>query len=296
MDKRKTVRIHFTDFWPDFQPGQFFVYQILSRKYRLELDEANPNYLFFSCFGSNHLNYKDCVKIFWTGENLFPNFNLCDYAMGCVFLQLGDRYLRYPEWAVYNRPWLYSRTLTNEAMLLNRRFCNFVYSNNEYADPFRVRFFKRLSEYRRVDAGGKLENNLGGCVIDKLFFMSMYKFTIAFENSSVEGYTTEKLIDPMKVDSLPIYWGNPKVHLDFNLEAMVYVRDCNAMDEAIAEVIALDNDDAAYLEKLKKPCFLCGSYSGWVKKLVVFLDHIFEQDKEKAIRRSKYGGQLWFLS
>src|SRR5207249_8371440 len=43
----------------------------------------------------------------------------------------------------------------------------------------------------------------------KRAFISQYKFTIAFENSSYPGYHTEKILDPMMVDSLPIYWGNP---------------------------------------------------------------------------------------
>ena len=294
MDNRRKIRVHFADFWPDFQPEDFFIYQLLSRKYRLEQNEATPDYLFFSSFGDSHLRYKDCVKIYWTGENLFPDFNLCDYAMGCAFLQFGDRYLRFPEWVIYNRASMYNKAPVNETMSLNRKFCNFVYSNSENADPFRLRFFKRLSEYKRIDSGGQLENNIGGCVVDKLFFLSKYKFTIAFENSRVDGYTTEKLIEPLSVDSLPIYWGNPCVHLDFNIDAMVYVRDCEAMDEAIEEIIALDNDDAAYLEKLRQPCFPNGSYKDWWKKPVDFLDHILNQDKEEAIRRAAYGAQLWY--
>jgi len=152
-----------------------------------------------------------------------------------------------------------------------------------------MQFFKRLSEYKRVDSGGKLENNIGGYIADKIYFISAYKFTLAFENSCVDGYTTEKLIQPMYVNSLPIYWGNPRVHLDFNIESMVYVKDYNAMEEAVAEIIALDNDDAAYCEKLQKPWFLNEEFKNWQKKMAHFLCHIIEQDKEKAIRRAKYG-------
>ena len=139
-----------------------------------------------------------------------------------------------------------------------------------------------------------MENNIGDRVIDKPSFISRYKFTIAFENSSVDGYTTEKLIEPLQVDSLPIYWGNPSVGKDFNIDAMVFVRDYESMDKAIDEIIALDNDDAAYLAKLRQPCFLTGSYSDWKNKMVDFLYRIMEQDKEKAIRRARYGAQLWY--
>ena len=38
--------------------------------------------------------------------------------------------------------------------------------------------------------------------------------TIAFENSSFPGYTTEKIFEPMLEGSIPIYWGNPRVDED----------------------------------------------------------------------------------
>jgi len=297
MDKENCIKIYFTDFWENFELEHFSIYVILSWKYQLVIDENNPDYLVFSCFGNEHLKYHDCIKIHWSGENFFPDFNQCDYAMGCAYLELGDRYVRIPEWTHYNKEWLYDKSLLllDEATLLNRRFCNFVYSNSYCADPFRMKFFKRLSEYKQVDSGGKMENNIGGCVADKMYFIAGYKFTIAFENSRVDGYTTEKLIQPMHVNSLPIYWGNPLVHLDFNIDSIVYVKDYDSIEDAITEVIALDNDDAAYLEKLRKPWFLNEEFKKWGKKMADFLYYIVEQNKEKAIRRVMYGRNFYTL-
>jgi len=296
MDNKKCIKIYFTDFLDDLKIESLHIYEILSWKYQIVFDKNNPDYLVFSCFGNNHLNYRDCVKIYWSGENYFPDFNQCDYAMGCAYLELGDRYFRFPEWVPYNRNWLYDKSsMLDEATLLNRKFCNFVYSNTYCADPFRVQFFKRLSKYKQVDSGGKEENNIGGCVSDKVYFIAGYKFTLAFENSSVDGYTTEKLIQPMYVNSLPIYWGNPLVHLDFNIDSMVYVKDYDDMEEAVAKIIALDNDDSAYLEKLQKPWFLNENYKNWREKLADFMYHIIEQDKEKSIRRAKYGRNFYTM-
>jgi len=296
MDNKKSIKVHFTDFWDDFKPEHFHFYKILSMRYEIVLDRFYPDYLFFSCFGNNNLNYKDCVKIYWNGENYFPDFNQCDYAMGFAYLELSDRYLRFPEWAPYSRNWLNDQSLLDEATLLNRKFCNFVYSNTYCADPFRLQFFKRLSEYKKVDSGGKLDNNIGGAVADKIYFLSGYKFTIAFENSNVEGYTTEKLIQPMYVNSLPIYWGNPLVHLDFNIDSIIYVKDYSDIENAISEIVALDNDDDAYLEKLKIPWFSNDEFKRWSVKAAKFLYPIFEQDKEKAFRRAKYGRNFYTIN
>jgi hypothetical protein len=295
LKNKNLIKIYFTDFWSYFEPEHFFIYNIFNKKYQIIIDGENPDYLFFSCFGNDHLDYNHCVKIYYTGENLFPDFNLCDYAIGFPHLQLEDRFLRIPEWATHTKDSLFSKSIPDPEIVVNRKFCNFVYSNNsESADPFRLRFFHRLSEYKRVDSGGKTENNIGGPVTDKLDFISRYKFTIAFENSSVSGYTTEKLIEPMLAGSLPVYWGNPSLELDFNTDAIVYVKDDQSMDKAIMEIIALDNDDDAYLKKLEQPWFKNNEYEDWEKKVECFLDRIFTQEKKTAFRRTRYGWNYYY--
>ena len=96
-------------------------------------------------------------------------------------------------------------------------------------------------------------NNVGGPVEDKLAFQSEYKFCIAFENSIGEGYTTEKLIEAMMSSSIPIYWGDPSVVKEFNPDSFINVSDYDSLEEVVQEVIRLDHDDKAYLEKLNQP-------------------------------------------
>ena len=76
-----------------------------------------------------------------------------------------------------------------------QKFCSMVVSNAQVSNPIRERFFRLLSEYKQVDSGGRLWNNVGGPVADKQKFIGGYKFNIAFENSAVLGYTTEKIMD-----------------------------------------------------------------------------------------------------
>ena len=78
-----------------------------------------------------------------------------------------------------------------------------------------------MSSKEKVDSGGKFLNNVGGPVTDKLSFIKDYKFVISFENSSYPGYTTEKILEPMLVNSIPVYWGNPLVYNDFNYRTYI---------------------------------------------------------------------------
>ena len=95
----KKIKIWFTDFYEGFEPANNYFFCLLSKKYSIKLDQHNPDYLIYSCYGNEFLNY-NCIRIYYTGENLVPDFNLCDYAIGFHYLELGDRYLRYPNFAL----------------------------------------------------------------------------------------------------------------------------------------------------------------------------------------------------
>jgi hypothetical protein len=283
----KQIKINFVDFWPGFRVEDNFITKILQKEFDVVIDE-NPDYLFYSVWGYNFLKYKKAVKIFYSLENIEPDFNLCDYAIAFQHLTANDRYLRYPFFIESGFDKLCAKNIDSEKAL-NRKFCNFVYSNSKWADPVREEFFNKLSKYKKVDSGGKYLNNIGGPVADKLDFIKDYKFTIAFENSSLSGYTTEKLVEPMTVNSLPVYWGNPDVNLDFNTESFIFANDFPSLDAVVEEVIRLDNDDAAYMEKLLKPWHQGDSYVQWQQKLLLFLKNIIEQDLCKAKRTTEYG-------
>ena len=295
------IRVNFCDFWPGFEQNNLFM-KFLERHFPVKID-VNPDYLFFSVYGSKHLKYEKGIKILFTGENLVPDFNLCDYAMGFHYLEFEDRYLRFPLYIYYQ--WYYNlidtehinlaKTLGNEA-LLQRKFCNFIYSNNLNADPIRDLFFHQLSKYRKVDSGGRHLNNIGGPVKNKMEFIKNYKFTIAFENSSVPGYTTEKLIEPILMRSLPVYYGNPLVHMDFLPGTFINFKN-QSIEEVISEIIRLDQDDDQYLTVLKRSKFQPdNSLDNWEKKLIEFFETVFSQPIALASRRASYGFNHHYLT
>jgi hypothetical protein len=102
-------------------------------------------------------------------------------------------------------------------------------------------------------------NNIGQPVADKRKFQSEYKFSIAYENNAYRlehpGYTTEKIMEPMTVNSIPIYWGNPVIDREFNTKSFINFYDFNSEEDMIDYIIELDKDDDKYLEVLKQPWF-----------------------------------------
>ncbi|MDZ4710674.1 MAG: glycosyltransferase family 10, partial [Saprospiraceae bacterium] len=138
---------------------------------------------------------------------------------------------------------------------LKNKFCCIVVSNPNAKE--RIEFYTELSKYKTIDSGGKWNNNveIGPSHIDKLNFIRNYKFVISFENSSYPGYTTEKIIEPLMINSIPIYWGNPLIEKDINLGRIINVHSYDSINDVIQEIIAIDNDDLLALEIVNAPIF-----------------------------------------
>ena len=253
----ETVRIDFADFWhPDSTEAKQRnpLYRLLSQRFQLELS-AHPDFLIHSCFGRRFTDYK-CIRIFYTGENVRPNFDECDYAFSFDY-PVTDRNYRLPLWALGGGLDELLRPKDPDAILRAKsKFCNFLFSNGFAKE--RIRFFHMLSRYKRVDAGRRVLNNLGYTVApnDTLAFQAQYKFTIAFENSSYPGYTTEKLVHALRANTGPIYCGDPLVHRDFNTRAFINCHEYPDFDAVVPRVIEVDNDDELFRQYVNEPAFV----------------------------------------
>ena len=289
----KTIHIDFDGFWQPFDKEDNYFTNLIRKKFNVIIDTNKPDYIFYSCFNPDY--EREGIKIFFTGENVRVDFNRFDYGIGFDHLTFGDRYIRWPLYKIYG-PNLdklngeYYRSLLAQKKcftiddIKDKGFCSLVTSNTgDRADPARERFFKRLSEYKQVDSGGRALNNIGAPVQNKMQFISKYKFNIAFENSSTPGYTTEKFIEAAYADTLPVYYGNPIIEKDINLNSIIYLESLDYIDSIIEEVIKLDNDDELYLNRLNQPWFSPEKNQSTEENLLTFFENIFNQDLKLSL-------------
>ncbi|MDO4948770.1 MAG: glycosyltransferase family 10 [Bacteroidales bacterium] len=294
----KEIRIGFSDFWDDFDERNNLFYRLLSKHYTITLSEQ-PDYLFCSVFGSKHLCY-DCIKIFYTGENQAPDFNLVDYAIGFDHISFGDRFFRLPNYYFYEsdfRKMLRKHEVTADVLVRKTDFCSFVYSNN-HASPDRKRFYDLLSAYKTVHSGGRYLNNVGGAVGDKLAFQQKHKFCIAFENTSHEGYATEKIVQAFAAQAIPIYWGDTTIADTFNEQAFINCHRYASFGEVVNQIKRIDCDDTLYLRMLQQPALLhaADAYDTKMQQLEQYLCHIVEQPIHEAQRFSRNYWAMRYLS
>jgi len=295
---KKRIKLKFLNYWPAFNPSDNYFYNLLKPYYDLEVTDE-PDYLIYNLphilpplgpirFYNREYRKYNCIRIFYTSENLKPDFSECDYAFTFDFNK-NPNHRRLPNYVRNATPeQLIKKDLDYEKILSEKaKFCNFVYSN--WRAQKRRRFFKKLSKYKKVDSGGKYKNNLGYYVQDKISFIKDYKFTIAFENISSVGYTTEKLVQPMIVHSLPIYWGNRLVGRDFNTKSFLNYYDFENENELIERIIEIDNNDELYIKYLKEPYFHNNEVNEYMNPQNVLrrFEYIFNNDKEPIALRKK---------
>jgi hypothetical protein len=237
------------------------LYDILRKIYDIEIVEENPDVVVSGDYLRSHLKY-DCFKIFFGTENMSSNYKYADISLG------SNQIHGYPNTkhcsCIFHDPCFDSminkksydefKELKNS---LKTKFCAFMYSNQR-AKARKV-FCIKLMDYKKVDCLGKIMRNTEIIKVrkDDEFFTSNwrgqamniykdYKFVIAFENSSSLGYLTEKILLPLSVGSIPIYWGAPDVKDYINPECFINVNDFDSFEDCIEYVKKVDNDDELY--------------------------------------------------
>jgi hypothetical protein len=264
------LRIACLDFWRGFEPGELvrrlpeLAQAIELAGLRLELvpDAKAADLVVFSCFpdGRKTLRPRDprawtgtrAARLFYTGENVDPNLAQCDFALSFRRDVADPRHLRVPNYVTTQRLFGFAHGALLQppadpaAMRRAKtRFCAYV---QRHRVPLREEFVRRLSRYKRVDCAGPSLFNTGFTVsrAEKYELYRTAKFAVCFENEAAVGYTTEKLPDALLSDCVPLYWGDPTVHQDFDPGCFVHLRDFASLDAMVARIVELDRDDDAY--------------------------------------------------
>ncbi len=282
---RKTIRLAVVDFAHSeaYLPQRLL--ELVADDFHFDVTEDNPDFVLHSCFGQRVLKF-DGVRIFYTAENQTPDFNLSDYALGFDRLEFAERYLRLPLYRLYPATYPALIAARGRARPLPRQdFCACVVSNKEREPAFE----ELLQLLQPVKSGGRLYNNVGGPVPDKIEFLKSARFGLAIENTSRPGYITEKISDVFAAGAIPIYWGAPDVAKDFNPRAFINCHDYPTLRDAAAAVRAIDQDPTRYNAMLAEPPFLNNVEPAALhaERIRAFLHAIFDQPRDAAFRRNR---------
>jgi hypothetical protein len=228
---KKKVRINFARFWTGASAEELIdtILPDLKPYFAFEISDS-PQLLLYGPY-EGKIPEGQFVKVFIGCENVRPIMRECDWAFGVMHDDhVGHpRYMRLARWGddshLVQQPKSWPAILERK-----KRFCAFLYTA---PSCYREAFFRVLSRYKEIDSPGRVMKNMPS--IDpvpgqrdwtaKIEFLRQYKFVIAFENSSLPGYNTEKLTHAIQADCLPIYWGDPEIGRSFNVRRFINAHD-----------------------------------------------------------------------
>jgi hypothetical protein len=289
------IRIDFCDFWPGFCKTDNFFYNTLKRRFPIQICDQ-PDYMIYAIPNRHQHRMHTGVRIFFCVESFAPDWSEYDYAMTTRYVD-DPRHLRLPYYAMIDpKPLVRGGGEDWEQVLRGKtHFCSFVVSNSgSRKTSRRVDFFHKLSQYKKVDSAGAALNNMGWrlpCTTGaKEEFLRRYKFNIAFENSSIPGYVTEKIVEPFLARCLPIYWGCPRVKEEFNPASFLNSHDFPSDEALIEKIIELDRDDQKYQDWLRQPCFHNNKPNPYFDpdRILDFFEHIFTTPIRPVAQRRKF--------
>ena len=260
-------------------------------KFIIKFNKNNPDYLIYNVFGTEHLNpkYNNSIKIAFFTENKIPDFYEADYTIGHYHITYLDRYFKFSIffWQNLNNTIFsfYRNEIINN-ISVKTNFCAALISNNIVTDGFRIKFINELNNYKKVDMGGRYNNNIGRSISNKIEFLKSYKFSISMENTEGNGYLSEKIVESFLAGTIPIYYGDYMIDEYINPKTYILIRGEKDIFAKINYIKKIDNDDNLYKNLLKEKVLLNENIKNEnEKELQNFLLNIFSQQKIKAYRR-----------
>jgi len=226
------------------------------KKYKIVDNNANANILIYSIL--NSIYDKNKINIVISGEAHILDDKV-DLSICSNFLQNSKYNIYYPQ--MYSSLFEHRKSINSKDYISNKtKFCAYMYS---IGYEHREKIFKLVSEYKRVDSLGQNlknteitttrdvnnENETYNDISIELY--KEYKFVIAVENKDIDGYNTEKLINPLIANCIPIYWGNDKIFKYINKRRLIYIPDYT--DQQLIEIIKkIDTNDMYYRQILNE--------------------------------------------
>ena len=263
------LKIAFYDFWPEFDRSANFFIEILSSRFELSVVENDSDLAIVTVFGGSHREARAGRRLFFTGENVRPPLD--DFDMSVSFDRIDDpRHYRLPLYVVHAHDHLREGAAPHfchpvlppvpptRQEFADRKFCAFLYKNPN--GTRRNEFFHALCARRTVESVGWHLNNTRTVVkmgwLPKIRVFARYRFAFAFENAAYPGYQTEKILDVFQAGGVPLYWGNSEVGREVAEGSFIDVSRFASDEEAIAAILAADDDYDTYCRYRSTPPFL----------------------------------------
>ena len=288
--KKPILKINHSGVDSGVSVSSFSFIDYISQYFKIELS-SDPDYVYYGSSWDGEIKYPNAINICMETENVFPDMNKCDYAIGYSFQIIGDRYIQQNQANLLLQNYQQIKNARKNVTKVRKKFCGAMIKNPD--GKFRNKFIKELNKYKKIENGGKYMNTFNftdnpkiGKYKNKVNFLKQYKFSIPMENSLNTGYVSEKITTCFLAGTIPIYYGDTILETFINPKTFIQIKPWDNIKEKIKLIKLIDNDDKLYFNMLNEDL----NFDGLLIKLQKqdyqdMADYIFFQDKKRSIRR-----------
>ena len=269
-DGQPPLKIFLHGFWSEIKDFNYNYLQEMCeiafrRRCEFSGDPESGDIIIQSVFTDDHdILKKFKYKIFLTGEN-YKNENASLYDVLLAGEHTRDKYVAFPHFLLHLPPaemenlnsastWSPRQEIPVDDVLV-------IISNPGGAT--RNKFLTELDKHFNVTYAGPYKNNTGGRLKHSQHspeykkYVGRFKFIITMENSEAPHYVTEKIMQGMSSQIVPIYWGASEASQYFNKDRFIQLHDSS--DASIRDVIDRMKDlvqsPNKWLEMVNRPVF-----------------------------------------
>lgn len=181
-------------------------------------------------------------------------------------LSISDRFVYLP----YGTTWIGG---ADRKIYSKTKMTSIIASNKRWAEGHQLRHATIANYRNQMDVMG----NGYRAIASKLEGLIDYRYSIAIENSRVNSYFTEKLIDCFLTGVVPIYWGCPKIGDFFDLNGIIAFDSVEGIGDILRGIS--DEDYQSRLYAIKYNFKKAYEYISFEKYIYEFL--ISAQIKDK---------------
>ena len=284
------MKVYVSGFWPSFLDLEMneplnikWFIKLLNDIYNEEiiytnnLDEADIllNSIFATEQSYYYLNYKEWKASFlFTGESCYfwdnkdkEAYNNVKYLSSytCIlgYNTTNDNFIEFPFYLLYMK--MHDNISYEPTKCINNNDVSVVISQSKPQRRLKLQkrlyFLEKIEKKMNILYGGSYKNNIGGIIegiwdsINLINFYKKTKFVITMENTKIEHYITEKLINGFRAGIVPIYWGSPHISKHFNPKRFIVLEDDSesSMDAVIDRMINMSDEE--YFRMVNEPIF-----------------------------------------
>ncbi len=260
------IKIAYINFWKD-PYNDTYLSSFIMTNFKCNIihvnSNQNPDILIASVNGNINIidKIKARCKIFYYGENLdrYPPYNNIellkskfDIIAGFKYTDKKNKIFRFPLWLIYYPFYNFNDKENNIISFIENKYSENIKKNKTMFGTLisshdrggqRKKIYNELSNFGNIYCAGNFNNNtkkIGKKQSEKINYISNSLYNICPENSSYEGYTTEKIFQAFEAGTIPLYWGHDlpeKEILNKNKYCFCNVDNNNILKQQIQDVL-----------------------------------------------------------